>query len=101
MTTTNSTNNYSIETELQQCMRKCKRLEIENGGQKRKMIVYQGNTRSLSKLLAVGGMGTTFKQIKANASSEVHAALSAMAMTYYVNSCVWERNKMLPPTWVE
>ena len=72
--------------ELQLLRRKCKRLEIESGGQKKKMVGYQGNTKTLSKLIATDGMGTTFEQIKAKASPEVQAALSYMAG--YIDSCV-------------
>ena len=99
MTITNSTNSYASEMELQLLMRKYKRLEIESGGQKKKMVGYQGNTKTLSKLIAIDGMGTTFGKIKAKASPEIQAALSYM--DGYINSCVWEHVNMSPPDGVK
>ena len=99
MTSTNSPNADIINTELEQCNMRCKRLESENGEQKRKLTAYQENIKTLSRLLSVGGVGKTYKQIRTNATSDVQAVLSIVAC--YINSSVWNCVKLLPSDWVE
>jgi len=99
MTSTNSPNPDISNTELEQWIRRCKRLESENGEQKRKLTVYQENIKTLSRLLSVGSVGKTYKQIRTNATSDVQAVLSIIAC--YINSSVLNRVKLLPSDWVK
>jgi len=97
--TTNGANTDIVQTEIQQWMKKCQTLEKENGEQKRKMLVYEESLKKLLRIVADGGVGTDFKQIKKNASAEIQAALTTVQC--YINGCVWYRVKMLPNDWVK